>query len=42
MARLHRRAAELQADAASDAETLLELDRQVEGDQLGEPAPDRT
>jgi hypothetical protein len=23
-------------DAASDAETLIELDRQIEGDQLGD------
>jgi hypothetical protein len=36
MARLHDDAAELQADAASDAESLIELDRQIEGDQLGE------
>jgi nucleotide-binding universal stress UspA family protein len=36
MARLHDHAAELHADAASDAETLIELDRQIEGDQLGE------
>jgi hypothetical protein len=36
MARLHDDAAELQADAASDAEALIELDRQIEGDQLGE------
>jgi aminoglycoside phosphotransferase (APT) family kinase protein len=34
IARLHLRSAELQADAASDADTLLELDQQVEGDQL--------
>ncbi|MGN6168668.1 MAG: hypothetical protein ACTHQQ_10935 [Solirubrobacteraceae bacterium] len=36
LARLHRQSAELQADAASDAETLLELDQQIEGDQLGQ------
>jgi hypothetical protein len=36
MARLHRNSADLQADAAVDAETLLELDREVEGDQLGQ------
>ena len=36
LARLHHHAAELQADAASDAETLIELDRQIEGDQLGD------
>jgi hypothetical protein len=35
MARLHRNSAELHADAASDAETLLELDQQIEGNQLG-------
>ena len=34
VARLHRKSAELQADAASDAETLLKLDQQIEGDQL--------
>ncbi len=34
LARLHRNAAELQADAAADAETLLELDQKVEGDRL--------
>jgi hypothetical protein len=36
MARLHDHAAELHADAASDAETLIELDRQIERDQLGD------
>jgi hypothetical protein len=36
MARLHRDSAELQADAASAAKTLLELDKQIEGDQLGQ------
>jgi hypothetical protein len=36
MARLHQDSAERQADAASDAETLIELDRQIEGDQLGD------
>jgi hypothetical protein len=30
----HRVSAELQADAASDAETLLELDKHIEGDRL--------
>jgi hypothetical protein len=35
IARLHRNAAELQGDAAAGAETLLELDRGVEGDRLG-------
>jgi hypothetical protein len=34
MARLHDHAAELHADGASDAETLNELDRQIERDQL--------
>ena len=34
LARLHRNSADLQADAAADAEALLELDRQIEGDQL--------
>jgi hypothetical protein len=33
-ARLHNYSAELQADAAADAETLLELDQELEGDQL--------
>jgi hypothetical protein len=33
-ARVHRHSAELQADAAADAETLLELDQEIEGDQL--------
>ncbi len=33
-ARLHRNSAELQADAAAGAETLLELDQEIEGDQL--------
>jgi hypothetical protein len=32
MACLHDQAAELHADAASDAEALIELDRQIEGD----------
>lgn len=36
MARLHRNSADLQADAASDAETLLDLDKEAEGDQLEE------
>jgi hypothetical protein len=36
MARLHDHAAELHADAASDAETVIELDRQIERDQLRE------
>jgi hypothetical protein len=34
MERLHRQSAELQADAAKDAEQLIELDQQIEGDQL--------
>lgn len=34
LARLHGNSAELQADAASAAETLLGLDRQAEGDHL--------
>lgn len=31
IARLHRKSAELQADAAADAKTLLELDEEIEG-----------
>jgi hypothetical protein len=37
-ARLHRNSAELHADAAADAETFLELDQEIEGDQLDTPA----
>lgn len=33
-ARVHRNSAQLLADAAADAEILIELDQQVEGDQL--------
>ena len=33
LARLHDEAADLQADAAEDAERLAEADRQAEGDQ---------
>jgi uncharacterized protein YqjF (DUF2071 family) len=33
-ARLHKNSAELHADAAADAETLLEFDQELEGDQL--------
>lgn len=33
-ARLHRSSAELHADAAVHAETLLDLDQDIEGDQL--------
>ena len=36
LARLHRNSAELQADDASAAEALLELDQQIEGAQLGQ------
>jgi hypothetical protein len=36
MARVHRDSAEHQADAASSAESLLNLDRHIEGDQLGQ------
>ena len=33
-ARLHRNTAELHADAAANADTLIELDQEIEGDQL--------
>jgi hypothetical protein len=33
-ARLHRNTAELHADAAANADTLVELDQEIEGDQL--------
>lgn len=33
-ARVHRNSAELHADAAADAETLIELDQEVGGDHL--------
>ena len=32
--RLHRASAERQADVASKAKTLIDLDQQIEGDQL--------
>lgn len=35
MARIHRGAADLQADVAEDAKALRELDQRIEGDQLG-------
>jgi hypothetical protein len=34
MARIHQATAELHADAATAADTLLELDQALEGDQL--------
>lgn len=35
-ARRHDQSAELQADAAKDAETILKLDQELDGDQLGD------
>ena len=32
-ARLHRNTAELQADTAANADTLIELNQEIEGDQ---------
>lgn len=38
-ARVHRHSGELHADAAAEAETLIGLDQDVEGDQLGHSPP---
>lgn len=36
LARVQRSSAERHADAASDAESLIKLDQQIEGDQLAD------